>query len=106
MNKRMLVGFFACIALLYACSEQGEGERCETSSNDCKSGLVCTSAALLQTTYDLCCPADRGSSSVTACKGVSAVVTQPEVDATSTDTGVGDTGVADTGSSNDATAAQ
>jgi hypothetical protein len=56
---------------LGACSDQGEGERCESlnGNDDCSFGLICTPAALLQgTVSDRCCPQDRGAATAPVCK--------------------------------------
>lgn len=61
-------GFIA----LAACSNQGEGERCEIAngSDDCKTdeGLICYSATDLGSTSDRCCPSDRSKATHPACK--------------------------------------
>jgi len=56
----VLGGFVA----LTACSNYGEGERCETlnGNDDCTDGLQCTPKAQLAVPYntaDRCCPVDR-----------------------------------------------
>ena len=58
-----------------ACSNQAEGERCDThgdngGNDDCKSGLVCVKAALLNgaPASDRCCPPDRSRSSTDVCR--------------------------------------
>jgi len=82
----------ALLAIGSACSNQGEGERCEVENNndDCKTdeGLICFEANLLSnTTSDRCCPADRSKATHPVCK-------------TSTDIGGGDAiAPADTGPS-------
>jgi hypothetical protein len=52
----------ATLLSLPGCSEQGEGERCDSAkngNNDCDSGLICVPAAELRVqTADRCCPAD------------------------------------------------
>jgi len=64
----------SCLALLAACSKQGEGERCDLNSGnlDCETGLVCRSADQLSITgtrgVALCCPQDGVEPSVNACR--------------------------------------
>jgi hypothetical protein len=66
--------FLLCVALLAACSKQGEGERCDLNSGnlDCDTGLVCRSAEQLSVTggrgVALCCPPDDIEPSVNACR--------------------------------------
>lgn len=59
---------------LWACSEQGEGERCEGSasnpsdSEDCASGLVCKrSSELNNSDTPRCCPPDAAAASTNVC---------------------------------------
>ncbi len=58
-TRHVVLGLF-CSAVLFACSKQSEGERCQllNYNNDCDSGLLCTSARDLQATdeVDRCCP--------------------------------------------------
>jgi hypothetical protein len=66
----LAVGIFLAVA---ACSNQGEGERCQTAngSDDCRSGedLVCTPFTdLTNTTSDRCCPRDRSTATNPVCK--------------------------------------
>jgi hypothetical protein len=58
-----------------ACSNQGEGERCDTrgengGNDDCLDGLKCTRADTLGTgaSADLCCPVDRTKATTAGCK--------------------------------------
>jgi hypothetical protein len=65
--------FAGGLALIAACSNQGEGERCESlnGDDDCKTdeGLVCYPAALLtNTSSDRCCPRDRATATHPVCK--------------------------------------
>jgi hypothetical protein len=62
------VAFF--VAVLAACSGQGEGERCEWNNNndDCSSGLICYKAEQLGASSDRCCPADRQTAAALVCK--------------------------------------
>jgi hypothetical protein len=62
-------GFIA----LTACSDQGEGERCDSlnGSEDCDKGkdLTCFPANLLTNTVsDRCCPTDRSRATSAVCK--------------------------------------
>ena len=76
------------VVTLAACSNQGEGDRCqaENGNDDCQSGLVCLAATqksfnggdgrLVNPPYnnsDRCCPADRSQATHPAC----AVPTNP-----------------------------
>jgi hypothetical protein len=78
------------IVVLGACSNQGEGERCDflNGDEDCKTDedLVCTQQNLLtNSTSDRCCPRDRSTATHPVCK-------------TSVDIGAGDSAApADTG---------
>lgn len=64
----------SCVALLAACSKQGEGERCDLNSGnlDCDVGLVCRSAEQLSITggrgVAICCPPDDVEPSENACR--------------------------------------
>jgi hypothetical protein len=67
----LLVGGF--IAIVTACSNQAEGERCdfENGNDDCQEGLVCVeSRELVQGVNqgDRCCPVDRTKATHPACK--------------------------------------
>jgi hypothetical protein len=59
MQHRWLV-IVGVSSLLFACSKQGQGERCEllNGNADCESGLVCASARELRAKdeVDRCCP--------------------------------------------------
>jgi hypothetical protein len=75
-------GFLA----LFACSNQAEGERCESlqGNDDCQDGLICYQAALLiGTTSDRCCPQDRSQATTQVCRAAT--------------NGIGDAGFVDTG---------
>ncbi len=85
-SKRAGIALFAVtsafILIASACSNQGEGERCEilNGNDDCRTedGLICyPSNQLRNTTSDRCCPADRSRATHPVCK-------------TSVDTGSGD----------------
>ncbi len=78
----------ALVALL-ACSNQGEGERCDHlasngGNDDCQDGLVCTpSSSLNGAGYDACCPVDRTQATTSVCSlsmatGIDASVTTPD----------------------------
>src|SRR4051812_2908103 len=50
------------------CSAQGEGERCSIlSTDDCDTGLVCTSHETLKSNADLCCPPSGQAPNVLSC---------------------------------------
>jgi len=57
---------------LVACSNNAEGERCQTANNndDCQDGLVCLPASQVNPNYnssDRCCPVDRTKATHPAC---------------------------------------
>jgi hypothetical protein len=61
------------VSLLFACSKQGEGERCDPNSGslDCETGLICRTADqlnIVSTGVGLCCPPDGVPSTVGACQ--------------------------------------
>jgi hypothetical protein len=63
---------FGGFVVLVACSNQGEGERCELLNNneDCESPLICTAPATLPEGFNSaarCCPADRTQATTAAC---------------------------------------
>lgn len=73
VSVALVAGLTGLIALA-ACSNNGEGERCEVLSanngnDDCQDGLVCVPAADLNVGYDnaRCCPVDRNTASHPAC---------------------------------------
>jgi hypothetical protein len=91
---------------LAACSNQAEGERCQTANdqNDCQEGLVCLPATQVNPAYnsaDRCCPANRSEATHPACTLLQAPVAgdsapPPDTGPVGTpDTGVVDTGAAD-----------
>ncbi|AKV03220.1 hypothetical protein AKJ09_09883 [Labilithrix luteola] len=78
-NLRRLLGYAAAGAILstvalIACSNSGEGDRCEflNGNDDCQDGLVCTPASQFTnaggSNTDRCCPADRNQATVPICK--------------------------------------
>lgn len=65
----LAAGFIA----LAACSNQGEGERCEFLNNndDCQDGLICVQASAIPEPFnnsDRCCPPDRSRATTEACR--------------------------------------
>lgn len=58
------------IGLLFGCSLQGEGERCDQQSNneDCESGLVCTSPLNIVGDIYRCCPPEGEAVSDDRCR--------------------------------------
>jgi hypothetical protein len=61
--------------LAVACSNQGEGERCDTladngGNDDCQDGLVCTPGTSLNPpqSTDRCCPQDRTQAQTSVCQ--------------------------------------
>ena len=107
--------------VLSACSNNGEGERCQVNNNDddCEQGLVCLAASQVNPNYnssDRCCPLDRSTATHPACTLLRNPVggdaappadTGPaNPDTGTTDTGTTDTGTTDTGvDANDSDAA-
>ena len=67
--------------ILAACSNNGEGERCQIQnfSDDCQDGLVCLPKAQVASNEynnaDRCCPPDRAQATHEACKERRAGVT-------------------------------
>ena len=63
----VLAGVFTIVA---ACSNQGEGERCELGNNndDCADGLVCTDSKILGTNEPRCCPPELLNPTTTTCR--------------------------------------
>ncbi|HVJ92406.1 MAG TPA: hypothetical protein VM580_21545 [Labilithrix sp.] len=67
-------GLAALFTIVVACSNQGEGERCEVANgnDDCKTdqGLICYPAKELgkNVESDRCCPADRAKATHPVCK--------------------------------------
>ena len=74
----------SCLALLAACSKQGEGERCDLNSGnlDCDTGLVCRPADQLSISgtrgVALCCPQDGVEPSVNACRAGANLPDEPD----------------------------
>jgi hypothetical protein len=65
--------FLAGFVALAACSNQGEGERCDSlnGNEDCKTdqGLICyPKGQLTNTNSDRCCPADRTKATEPVCQ--------------------------------------
>ncbi len=93
-----------------ACSQQGEGARCDLAAgtsgqeSDCADGLVCTDATALEfPKTSLCCPAD-GTFTTPGCtpKGAGGATTSTTTTSTTatttvTGTGAGGTGAGGTG---------
>lgn len=104
------------LAIVSACSNYGEGERCEITNgnDDCANGLVCTSAKALAQPYntsDRCCPLDRNIATAESCKQATSTIGQnppppdsgPAPDATVTDAGdAGDAATSDAADAADA----
>lgn len=100
MRKRLvsivISSVLGVVAAVSACSNNGEGERCqvENLNEDCQNGLTCTPKQQLQQQYagsDRCCPPDRALATEPACKlGTGTIGTNPPSeggtsDATTTD---------------------
>lgn len=69
-----------CATLVCACSEQGEGERCDLNSGnlDCETGLVCRGQDMLSIEGEgrgaaLCCPPEGVPPSVDACRATALI---------------------------------
>ena len=103
-------------AVLIACSNQGEGERCDRNgdnagNDECRDGLRCTAAGELNGSpqTDRCCPVIRTTAAALVCQippnpGGGDAAPPPEasvadvsVDSPATDTGTGTETGADTG---------
>jgi len=89
---------FALLVLFGGCTNYGDGERCNSKginsgSDDCQAGLACTTGAQRSdpTGPDLCCPADRTTSTSVLCRGAKAISLP---DAAILDTGVVDSATA------------
>ena len=68
----VLCAVLAAFVALTACSNYGEGERCEilNGNEDCDDGLQCTPKAQINTPYDSsdrCCPVNRTTATHPAC---------------------------------------
>jgi hypothetical protein len=70
-----LLRICACVALVWACGHQSEGERCDLNNGnlDCADGLECRSGAQLSSAFNskgiaLCCPVGDVSTTVDACR--------------------------------------
>jgi hypothetical protein len=72
----VLVAILGTLLAITACSNQGEGERCEELNNnddcDTSAGLICYPAAQLGSGLNSarCCPADRSKATHPVCRGV------------------------------------
>ena len=90
----LLMSMLGVFTTLVACSDQGEGDRCqaENGNQDCQSGLVCLAATqkpfsganvgLVNAPYnnsDRCCPADRSQATHPACTPPTAPVSDSSI---------------------------
>lgn len=104
LAKIVAVSCVLAFAVLAACSNAAEGERCEidNGNDDCQDGLVCTQIA--NQNGARCCPPDRAQATTGVCQQQ---VQVPNGDAEpSADTGPSpDVAVTDTGADADAEAA-
>lgn len=69
----ILCSLIAAFVAITACSNQGEGDRCETANGnadcDTSAGLICyPQAQLTNTSSDRCCPEDRSRATHPICK--------------------------------------
>lgn len=100
----------AMIAVASACSNNGEGERCQADNGneDCADGLTCIPRGQLVVPYnsaDRCCPFDRATATTQACKPGTGTIgnNQPDGGEGGIDSGRPDTGAdADAGDAADA----
>ena len=103
----VVVGVGAGIGIVAACSNQGEGEVCNTlnGSDDCETekGLVCYDHNVLKnTTSDRCCPEDRSTATHPACKTETASVLSDALAPANTGPDAADTTLQDAQVSTDA----
>lgn len=98
------MGVVGAFVALTACSNYGEGDRCEVGNgnDDCQDGLQCTPAARLAVTSssDRCCPVDRSKATTRVCEVPTNPVgtdgsTLPDTGLPPTDSSVTDTTPAD-----------
>lgn len=115
-SRRLAIAFSSVIAtfvvIMAACSDQGEGERCEVynRNSDCKTdeGLICYPAAQLNgSSSDRCCPSDRTKAMNPVCKspvsiGADATPPQNTTPTTPTDSGTKSDAAGDAASTSDA----
>lgn len=75
----LVTTFAALVFVGTACSNNGEGERCESENgnDDCKTdeGLICYPKGQLNTNADRCCPADRTKATHPICKAAVSIAT-------------------------------
>lgn len=96
----VVVSVFGAIVYATACSNNGEGERCDflNGNDDCINGLQCVkSDQLVNSSADRCCPVDRSTATSVACKPGTATVGNTPPDA-----GEGGTDATTTDAANDA----
>jgi hypothetical protein len=75
----VLCAMLGGVVILTACSNYGEGDRCEVLNGheDCENPLVCTPKAQLNVPYnssDRCCPENRATATHPACRVLENVV--------------------------------
>lgn len=74
IGRVVLASFGAVLALFVACSNNGEGERCEKASDnfgndDCNDGLICKPPNELNNSSSArCCPPDPTRATVDVCR--------------------------------------
>jgi hypothetical protein len=98
-RRYQIVSIVLCLVLgglgvVTACSNYGEGERCDVNNNndDCQNPLQCTPKAQINAPFnssDRCCPVDRATATHPACTQLQATIdaaappeTGPGTDAT------------------------
>jgi len=75
LRSVVVFSFVSALAIMSApgCSQQGEGERCDSAKNgdlDCDDGLTCVKKAELQVgVTDRCCPAENTESDTRCSRG-------------------------------------
>lgn len=83
-RRYRIVSIVLCLALggvavVTACSNYGEGERCDVNNNndDCQNPLQCTPKAQINSPFnssDRCCPVDRATATHPACTQLQATL--------------------------------
>ena len=77
------LGLLVCLALVWGCSKQKEGERCDLANadQDCETGLVClgeTQLSIKGRGIALCCPQFAANTTVDACRATASLPPEPD----------------------------